>query len=506
MIHTFKRWLSSGFRTISDARSAVQDTTVPALSHPQQAIRNLWRVRSLHQCSDKLNRGLGRISLIDGRRKMSAMARRLLLLVLVVFFWNARDVRADGWKIQLQGVKELGLGYAGRSVPEDASTVWFNPAGMSQLSARWTVTFGAPLISYQLDYTDQGSVSVLRQPLTGPLQSDGGRTSPVPYFYAVRRVNDRWWMGLGFNAPYGLGADYGETWVGRYHATNTELTVFNVNPTVAVKLNERVSVGLGIDVQRSHARFANMIDFGSLGAVLGLPLTPQAQDGKIELDATDWAVGYDLSVAWQVASRVRFASTYRAQVEHSLEGPADFTVPASAAAFQASGAFVPTSASAVLPMPRELSASASFDLNPKWTVVGDLTWTDWSQFKSFVVTFENPAQATLAQDASFADSARGAVGVIYRPNDLWRIRAGALYEDVPVPDATRTPRLPEANNTGFTLGGSYRVNQKWDLDFSWSHLIPHDAPIRLSDPAAGTMTGKVRWLTDAIAVGLNARF
>ncbi len=75
-----------------------------------------------------------------------------------------------------------------------------------------------------------------------------------------------------------------------------------------------------------------------------------------------------------------------------------------------------------------------------------------------------------------------------------------------MPDSTRTPRLPEANNLGFTVGGTYRLNPNWDLDFSWSHLIPHDAQIRLTDPAAGRLVGKVRWETDAIGVGTSFRF
>jgi len=126
-------------------------------------------------------------------------------------------VRADGWKVQLQGVKALGLSYAGRSIIlDDASTVWFNPAGMTRLNRRWTITSGAPLISYRLDYTDQGSTSVLGQPLNGPSTANGGRTSPVPHLYVVRKINDRVWTGFGFNAPYGLGSDYGETWAGRY--------------------------------------------------------------------------------------------------------------------------------------------------------------------------------------------------------------------------------------------------------------------------------------------------
>jgi long-chain fatty acid transport protein len=378
---------------------------------------------------------------------------------------------------------------------------------MSRLIKPWTITTSAPVITYRLDYKDQGSTSLLGQPLTGSSTANGGRTSAVPHLYVVRKINDRVWAGFGFNAPYGLGSDYGETWVGRYHATKTELAVLNMNPALAIKVNDRMSVGFGLDVQRSDARLANMIDFGSIGAVLGLPLAPQRHDGRIELKAGDWAAGYDLSLALNAGAGARVGVTYRAQIEHTVKGTAYFSVPTEAAPLTAGGTlFTDTPASAVLPMPRELSTSASYQLGPKWTLVGDVTWTDWSPFEGLVVTFENPSQAPLSQNANFNDSVRGAVGVIYRTAGPWELRAGGLYETTPVPDATRTPRLPEVNNAGLSIGASYRVGDRGELDLSFSHLLPHDAQIALQDPAAGTLDGRVRWRLDILAASFNFRF
>jgi long-chain fatty acid transport protein len=97
-------------------------------------------------------------------------------------------------------------------------------------------------------------------------------------------------------------------------------------------------------------------------------------------------------------------------------------------------------------------------------------------------------------------------GLIYQATDRWTLRLGGLYENTPVPNLTRTPRLPEEDNLGLAVGGTFRVNERWDVDFGWSHLIPHDADIRLSDPAAGTLRGRVRWKTDAVAIGITRQF
>jgi long-chain fatty acid transport protein len=430
------------------------------------------------------------------------------VLCLGVTSGSASSAFADGWKVQLTGVKALGVGYAGRAAAEDATTVWFNAAGMTERQSPWTVTFGGAAIPFTLDYTDSGSRSVLGQPMTGPTTQNGGLSAFVPHLFAVRKVGDRWWLGAGFNAPYGLGDDYGGTWVGRYHATESTLQVANFATAVAVKVTEDVSLGFGLDVQRATATLANRIDFGSFGAALGLPLPPQGTDGGIELDVSSWGIGFDLSAAWQVTPNARIAATYREQVEHTLEGDATFDVPADAAPLTSTGAFRSGPATTVLPMPRELSVATAIDVGTsgKWKVVGDVTWTNWSEFQALTVSFENPAQPPIAQEARFTDSVRVAGGVIYRVAPHWTLRAGGLYEATPVPDATRTPRLPEVDNVGLTVGGTYRINDRWDLDFAWSHLIPHDAPIRLHDPSAGSLHGNVRWRTDSFAIGTSVRF
>ncbi len=235
---------------------------------------------------------------------------------------GASHVAADGWKIQLQGVKALGSSYAGRSVlTDDASAVWFNPACMTGLDGNLTLTAGAPLITYQLLFHDAGSRSVLGQPLQGPATQDGGTTAVVPSIYVVKRLNDRVRLGLGFNAPFGLGTDYGESWVGRYQATQTTLRVFNLNPSVATRVGGGLSLAVGLDVQRSSATIANMLDFGSFGAAAGLPLVPQQDDGRVKFDGTDWAVGWNAGALWKPRSGTRVGVAFRSEIRPHAPRP-----------------------------------------------------------------------------------------------------------------------------------------------------------------------------------------
>jgi long-chain fatty acid transport protein len=427
--------------------------------------------------------------------------------VFALVLLASHNVAADGWKIQLQGGKNLGASYAGRSaLAEDAAAVWFNPAGMTGLPGEWTMTADAPLITYQLDYSDGGSRSVLGQPLFGESSPDGGKTALVPHVYVVRRINDRWRFGFGFNAPYGLGTNYGETWIGRYHATETTLTVFNLNPAIAWQAGKSLSVGFGLDFQRSDATLANMIDFGSIGAAAGLPVAPQRSDGRVEFKGGDWAAGFNAGLRWLPAERTGVGVSYRSNIDHELGGPADFTVPPEVAALTGGGRlFADTNARVLLPMPQELSVSAYQVLDERWTLLADATWTDWSRFKELHVSFDNALQPPVRQAANWRDSIRFAGGAKAEVADRWSLRMGAAYETTPVPDATRTPRLPEKGHFWLSGAGSYSIGDRWSLDVHVSHLITPDAAIVLSDPAAGQLTGSVHWRLSVFGVSATWR-
>lgn len=417
---------------------------------------------------------------------------------------------ADGWRVPMQGTRALGMSYAGRGVlTSDASVTWFNPSAMTRLrqTRPWTITFAPPVITFDLNYRDAGSTSLLGQPLTGAPRANGGATAPVPHLYLVRRVNERVSVGLGVNAPFGLGVDYGTEYAGRYHATETVLRVFNINPSVAVAVSPTLSLGLGVDLQRAQTTIASAIDFGSGGAALGLGLAPQAHDGAIEFTGTNWAVGVDASLLWEPSARTRVGLVYRSQVTHTFDGTADFTVPAPAAPLTAGGlVFADGAARTSLVMPHDVAISLSQAVSDRWTLFGDVAWAGWDAFQTLEVTFDNPAQPPLVQTHAWRNTWRGALGAEYRAGDRWTLRAGTAYEEAPVPDATRVPRLPERDHVWISAGATRRFSEALTMDLSWSNLRTPTARLGLTDPAAGTLAANVRWRLHIISVAANVSF
>lgn len=412
---------------------------------------------------------------------------------------------AGGVAVQEHG-RGLGRAYAGRSaVADDASTVFWNPAGMTRL-VRDQITAGAYLALPSTRFRDAGSTDAVGGGLLG---DDGGNAAEpilLPSVFGVRRILPNLSFGAGVNVPFGLSTDYGDTWIGRYHATRSEIAAINATAVVAWRYGRCWSFGGGIDVQRLHASISNAIDFGSIGAGMMIPgFAPQALDGAVEVAGDDWSVGFNLGVLYEPTPRTRFGLHYRSRMHFELEGDADFTVPAAAAPIAAgSGAFADTRARVGITMPDSLSLSAYHEPRKGLALMADVTWTNWSVLDQVRIEYANPAQATTVLDFDWHDTVRVSVGASWRMNSRTTLHAGLAYDPSPVPDSTRTPRIPGNDRWWLTCGVGYRVSRAVHVDLSYAHIFIEDGPIDRTAPAAGRLVGRNESGVDLI--GLQVTF
>ena len=70
-------------------------------------------------------------------------------------------------------------------------------------------------------------------------------------------------FGLGVNAPFGLAIKYDDDWVGRYHAVVSDLTVINVNPSIGLRVNDRLTIGGGLDMMLADVTLSSAVDFAA---------------------------------------------------------------------------------------------------------------------------------------------------------------------------------------------------------------------------------------------------
>jgi long-chain fatty acid transport protein len=424
---------------------------------------------------------------------MDKFIRRFGALASVVL--SATVFPANAAFFQLAENSPAGLGNAfagGAAIAEDASTVWYNPAGLTRLSGQQVVAGGHYIDpSTKFSKTSANRAALLGGgAVSGGDGGEAGVTALVPNLYYSQTINDRLSFGLGVNVPFGLATDYDDGWVGRYHTLHSEIKTININPALGYKASDELSFGAGLNYQKIEANLTQAVDFGSICALggVGACTAPGANDGKAEVTAEDDAWGYNLGFLWQPAKSTRVGLAYRSKVKYMIKG--DFTVTAPSATAAAVGVavakLVNSGARAGITVPDSFSVSIFHQLDSAWAVMGDLTRTRWSRLPELRISFDGtPTQSDSVTTLNLEDSNRYSFGVNYMPGGPWTYRAGVALDQTPTPSETfRTPRMPDENRTWLAVGAGYKSSDKFGVDFAYTHLKLDNAKINKS---AGTL-------------------
>jgi long-chain fatty acid transport protein len=437
---------------------------------------------------------------------------------------------ASGFALREQSQTALGNAFAGgAAAAEDPSYMFFNPASLARQQGNQVVFVGnyiAPVIKFNAK--DASTIPI--PPATPPTPIFGGNGGGdvaddvvVPAFYATFDMApyvdfvENLRFGLGVNMPFGLETDYKPGWTGRYHALQSKLHSVNVNPVVSFNVIKGVSFGAGLQAQYVNTELSNAVDFGTIGETIPdlAPFAePTQQDGRSRLEGSDWGFGYTLGVLFEPWEGTRLGFGYRSHISHKLDGDARFRLDddgIGAAISARTGAFVNTGVEAQLDTPETLTMGFYQDITEQWAVMGDAAWTRWSRYKQLEVKFDNAAQPEEIVDTDWNDTWFFATGVTYRPNDPWALRLGFAYDQSPVPDRTRTPRIPDNDRYWVTVGASYTPQPAVELGISYAHLYGPDAPVDLAATSPGNtfrgnLSGDAEASVDIVSVQLRISF
>ncbi|MDH5484277.1 MAG: outer membrane protein transport protein [Gammaproteobacteria bacterium] len=465
-------------------------------------------------------------------KKLSAVVSSVILSGLV-----SSAAQASGFALIENSASGMGNAFAGAAaIAEDASTIYFNPAGMTRLQGR-QMSAAIHLISPSSDFSNDGSTSLTTAPLSGP-DADGGQSAMVANFYYVDQLNSDWTFGLGINAPFGLGTDYGEDWVGRYHATKSDMLTININPALAIRANKNLSIGIGFNLQYIEATLENHLDSAAIcqggiaplidfatstpgagvaacnGAGLsGAGIGDATLDSTQSLKGDDWSWGVNFGMLYDFDDKTRMGVSYRSGVNHELAGDVDFTVNANLQAVidglgSYSGLFSDSAVSAHVELPDTLSISLVHEMDPKLTLLGDLTWTGWEKFNELRIKFANPVQSDSIIPEDWNNSWRLAVGANYKADAQWTYRAGLALDQTPIASAEeRTPRIPGNDRKWLSLGVGYQMSSEMSIDVGYSHLFVSNTNIDNEDPSFGhTLTGSYDLAVDVLSAQVNMKF
>lgn len=385
---------------------------------------------------------------------------------------------AAGFALIEQSGSGLGNAYAGGAAAiDDASVQFFNPAALTEIAGTQVSMAG----HYIMPRGNISNASVTRSPgnisYTGTID-DAGVNGFVPNFYYARDLNPSLKFGLGISVPFGLSTEYDESWIGRYHALKSAVETVNINPALAFKLNDRLSLGAGVSAQYIKAELTSAVDSGSF---LGTPGN-QAVDSYAYVKGDDWSYGFNLGLLYKPMDAMRLGAAFRSSIKQNLQGEATFT---RSAAFNAllnainSTAFTTTAASADIDLPASISLSIAHGFTPQIEIMGDITWTQWSNFQELRIDFANPAQgADAVTTENWNDTYRYSVGVSYKLNDRIKLRTGLAFDETPVPDAQhRTPRIPDNDRTWLAFGLTHAHSSNLSMDVGYAHLFVKDSTI-----------------------------
>lgn len=397
---------------------------------------------------------------------------------------------AGGFQLNLQGIKGVGMGGAFTGLGSDASTVFFNPAGMNNLSGHhFTAGFNyvMPKVS-------------LQTPETANINQTSPNATPFHFYYSGQ-LNDRMKFGFLVNNQFGSTSSFEDNWQGRYIIQNIALKTFMFQPTMSYKIHDKLFVGGGFVYTR-----------GSFTTEKAIPVaSATTTEGKASLSGSGDGVGYNIGLFSNIYSLKKETSTtdfrlgvsYRSSMPIDLpDGEVEFTnIPVSLQnKFPAKTTFV---SKITLPSVFTVGFSVKHSKeNYSLEFAYDLIYTAWSSYDTLAFNFANNDTPDSKTTKDWQNAMTHRFGLDFTYKQKYSVRVGAYYDKTPIKDGFVSPELPDATQLAYTAGLGYKVNDKFSIDFSY---IRQSARRESSLESAG-FTAKYNRIVNVFGIGLNYNF
>ena len=411
---------------------------------------------------------------------------------------------AGGFYLQEQSPGAIGRAFAGEAaIAADASTVFFNPAGMTRLG-QVTLTNGLHMLSIDTAQSDHGSIRTAAPSgaVTATDGSSGGNPFDQPVlipaaYGAIRVGGERLWLGLSVTAPFGQKLIYNNGWFGRYDSIVSDLKTFNFQPSAAYALSDKLSIGVGIDIQLMDARLSNALP----GAA------PLQADGLLQVDGTDTALGWNAGILIDLDD-VRLGVHYRSGIKHDLKGR--LTVSGLEGALSAANGDV--SSRTRVKVPGIATASIVAGANRRLRLLASASWYDWSVFRDIRIVPEGAPP--LVSEQRYKDTWSASLGAEYDARPGRTFRLGMMRDGSPTRDGFRSTRVPGGDRYWLSTGASLALNRHLTADLSYAHLFVKRADIARTEhfyagtPVETVVTTRSRdsGNVDMLAAAITARF
>lgn len=352
-------------------------------------------------------------------------------------------VFGQAYQLNMQGMRQLAMGGSGGAIPWDASTVFYNPAGMNAI--RNVQVYGSmnammPRTRYVPAPTGAGTLDAEEKTFT-PFNV---------YFVSPLGYKSPLSIGMGIYTPFGTGINWGDNWTGRYLVQEMRMNTTFFQPTLSWQITDEISLGAGFIYARGNFEYRRAMPIiGEDGTEASSELTGKAN-----------GVGYNVGLHIKANDDVQFGITYRSQVNMNINrGYARFTnIPGSVGSSYINTAFETT-----LPMPQVVTVAMGWTVNENLTLQFEANYAGWAAYDSLRFDYENNTDL-LTDEASprrYRNSVTLRAGMQYTfRNDRWNMMLGTAYVPSPVREGYLHPEMPDAKHFLATGGLSFQISNR----------------------------------------------
>jgi long-chain fatty acid transport protein len=419
--------------------------------------------------------------------------------------------QAGGFALREQSAAGLGMAFAGVGAGSAGlGSMFWNPAILTKIPGIQFESVISGIFPYAKFNAGPGSAARFDGLSTGDLAQDAA----LPASYSSIQLNDKLWVGLGLNTPYGLttkpSSDFG---VGRGYGFSTSVLSFELTPTVAYKINDMISVAAGLRVMHFQTTYKSFFNAPTVGL-------PASQNQAFGIEGDSMGYGFTLGATITPFAGTEIGIGYRSAVEQELKGTFNgltFSFPFNVAPATAPlrAAFPTSLVKSKVVLPETITVGIKQTINEQFSVSAGFEWTNWSRVGYPRVVQESngslyPGSPFLP--LGYKDGWYASIGGEYKIDPTWTVRAGLAYEKSPIGTETRSLRLPDNDRIWATLGASYNFNQKLTFDIGYAHIFPANTNVALvpGNPGYsttyGSLVGKVDAHVDIVSVGVKFRW
>jgi long-chain fatty acid transport protein len=372
------------------------------------------------------------------------MKKSIVACAVAAVLVSAGNAVAGGLWLNEYGDFSGGRASAGAQAGvDDAATIAHNPASATRIEGSQLFVSGGVLIpktKFDVEYSN---------PENGfDNGRDAGVTAPAASMSYVHDFgSDKWSGGIYFIGAAGAGLDYGNKWAGRYQATDVDLLIATVAPTVAYKLGDRLSIGASLQYW-----------YADLDLKLNVPsVVPNREDGKASVNGDDTGFGFTLGAMYELTDRTRFGILYQSELQPKFHGDLKLRFP-DGPITAAEG--VKVAADTELNMAQYVRLAMHHDMNEKWAVDFTIGWDDWNQLDNVFVSTND---GSLGIPTKWRDTYHYAWGTQYRLDKYWTLTTGIAYDTNPVDAQNRNAQLPVDRQVRVAAGARYEVKDSLSI-------------------------------------------